>query len=164
MRRPGRFDREVSITVPNAEQRAAILVSACTIIDSINQPLTNPNGNSQRYHTKKMPLGPCCDLDAIAAQTVAYVGADLAAVTRTAAMHALRRHATQSRLRRQKGRTATFSSYRFLFTRQRKEGGCHYRRRFPGGHCSNRSFHTSRWDRKCGHAHALGRHWRAFEH
>ncbi|RKP33727.1 P-loop containing nucleoside triphosphate hydrolase protein, partial [Dimargaris cristalligena] len=63
LRRPGRFDREVSIDVPTETARAAIL----------------------RYHTRKLPLAPDLDLDYLAAMTTGYVGADLAALCREAA-------------------------------------------------------------------------------
>lgn len=72
LRRPGRFDYEVRIGMPNSEERREIL----------------------EVHTRSMPLGPDVDLADIAAQTAGYTGADLAAVAREAAMEALRRART----------------------------------------------------------------------
>lgn len=70
LRRPGRFDRELSITVPNVRQRAAIL----------------------HFHLQAMPMAPDCCLDRLAERTVGYVGADLAALCRGAGLRALKRH------------------------------------------------------------------------
>jgi len=69
LRRPGRFDREIVIGVPTREGRKEIL----------------------QIHTRGMPLAEDVDLDAIASATHGYVGADLAALAREAAMNALRR-------------------------------------------------------------------------
>lgn len=68
LRRPGRFDREIALTVPDRGGRRAILA----------------------VHTRGMPLTDTVDLDHIAAVTHGYVGADLAALSREAAMSALR--------------------------------------------------------------------------
>jgi len=72
LRRPGRFDYEVRIGMPNGEERREIL----------------------QVHTRAMPLAPDVDLADLAAQTAGYTGADLAAVAREAAMDALRRART----------------------------------------------------------------------
>jgi len=69
LRRPGRFDREIEIGVPNKEGRKEIL----------------------QIHTRGMPLSDKVDLDKLADMTYGYVGADLAALCKEAAMHALRR-------------------------------------------------------------------------
>ena len=69
LRRPGRFDREIEIGVPDRNGRLEIL----------------------QIHTRGMPLDKDVDLDAIANKTHGYVGADLAALCREAAMAALRR-------------------------------------------------------------------------
>jgi transitional endoplasmic reticulum ATPase len=68
LRRPGRFDREIEIGVPNAEARREILA----------------------IHTRTMPLATDVSLDALAASTHGFVGADLEALCREAAMTALR--------------------------------------------------------------------------
>jgi transitional endoplasmic reticulum ATPase len=69
LRRPGRFDREVSLHPPDAQGRAEIL----------------------RIHSRDMPLGGDVDLTELARITPGYVGADLAALCRESAMAALRR-------------------------------------------------------------------------
>ena len=70
LRRPGRFDREIVIPVPNVEGRRAIL----------------------RIHSRRMPLAPDVDLDRLAAITHAFVGADLEVLCKEAGMVALRRY------------------------------------------------------------------------
>ncbi len=69
LRRPGRFDREIEIGVPDRHGRREIL----------------------QIHTRGMPLEEGVDLDRIGNITHGFVGADLAAVAREAAMHALKR-------------------------------------------------------------------------
>jgi transitional endoplasmic reticulum ATPase len=69
LRRPGRFDRELAIGVPDRAGRREIL----------------------SIFTRAMPLGEDVDLDALAAQTHGFVGADLEALCREAGMSALRR-------------------------------------------------------------------------
>ena len=70
LRRPGRFDREIVIPVPNVEGRRAIL----------------------RIHSRRMPLAPDVDLERLAQITHAFVGADLEALCKEAGMVALRRY------------------------------------------------------------------------
>lgn len=69
LRRPGRFDREIVIGVPDVEGRREIL----------------------SIHTRGMPLGEDVDLDELARVTYGFVGADIAALARESAMDALRR-------------------------------------------------------------------------
>ncbi len=69
LRRPGRFDREIEIGVPDQKGRLEIL----------------------QIHTRSMPIEENVDLAKLAAITHGFVGADLAALTREAAMQALRR-------------------------------------------------------------------------
>lgn len=69
LRRPGRFDREIPIPIPDRPARLAIL----------------------RIHTRGMPLVPDVDLEHLAEVTHGFVGADLAALCREAAMTALHR-------------------------------------------------------------------------
>ncbi len=69
LRRPGRFDREIEIGVPDKEGRKEIL----------------------EIHTRKMPLAEDVDLEELAEMTNGFVGADLEALCKEAAMHALRR-------------------------------------------------------------------------
>ncbi|KAL1925285.1 uncharacterized protein VTP21DRAFT_168 [Calcarisporiella thermophila] len=68
LRRFGRFDREVDISIPDPTGRLEIL----------------------RIHTKNMKLGDDVDLEQIAAETHGYVGADLASLCSEAAMQQIR--------------------------------------------------------------------------
>lgn len=69
LRRPGRFDREIVIGVPDEKGRREIL----------------------GIHTRGMPLAADVQLDGLARQTYGFVGADLAALTREAAIESVRR-------------------------------------------------------------------------
>lgn len=69
LRRPGRFDREIVVGVPDDRGRREIL----------------------GIHTRGMPLGDTVDLAELARTTYGFVGADLAALTREAAIEAVRR-------------------------------------------------------------------------
>jgi transitional endoplasmic reticulum ATPase len=69
LRRPGRFDREIVIGVPDEHGRREVL----------------------GIHTRGMPLGEGVDLDELARTTHGFVGADLAALAREAAIEAVRR-------------------------------------------------------------------------
>jgi len=69
LRRPGRFDREIVIGVPDRDGRKEIL----------------------QIHTRGMPLAKDVDLDALANVTHGFVGADLEGVCKEAAMSALRK-------------------------------------------------------------------------
>jgi transitional endoplasmic reticulum ATPase len=70
LRRPGRFDREIVLPVPNVEGRLAIL----------------------KIHSRRMPLADDVDLERLAQITHAFVGADLEALCKEAGMVALRRY------------------------------------------------------------------------
>src|SRR5690348_8443794 len=69
LRRPGRFDREIEIGIPNQEGRFDIL----------------------QIHTRGMPLTDDVNLESIAKVTHGFVGADLEALSKEAAMRSLRR-------------------------------------------------------------------------
>lgn len=69
LRRPGRFDREISVPIPDKHGRLEIL----------------------NVHTQGMPLGKDVALENLAAITHGYVGADLEALAREAAMTKLRK-------------------------------------------------------------------------
>ena len=69
LRRPGRFDREIIVGVPDERGRREIL----------------------GIHTRGMPLGDRVDLAELARTTYGFVGADLAALAREAAIDAVRR-------------------------------------------------------------------------
>jgi len=69
LRRPGRFDREIEVRVPDAEGRKEIFM----------------------IHTRGMPLAEDVDLDEYVQLTHGFTGSDIAALCREAAMNALRR-------------------------------------------------------------------------
>ena len=69
LRRPGRFDREIEIGVPDKEGRLEIL----------------------QIHTRGMPLEKDVDLEIIANMSHGFVGADLQAVAKEAGIRALRK-------------------------------------------------------------------------
>ncbi len=69
LRRPGRFDREIEIGVPDREGRLEVL----------------------QIHTRGMPLADDVDLKRLADITHGFVGADLEALAKEAAIRALRR-------------------------------------------------------------------------
>ena len=70
LRRPGRFDREIAIGVPNIRGRGEIL----------------------EIYARSMPIAPDVDRAGLAEVTHGFTGADLAALCREAAMASLRRH------------------------------------------------------------------------
>ncbi len=70
LRRPGRFDREIELPVPDKKARKQIL----------------------DIHTRGMPLAKDVDLDYFSNITHGFVGADLSALTKEAAMRALSRY------------------------------------------------------------------------
>ena len=70
LRRPGRFDREIEIGIPDKQGRYEILM----------------------IHTRGMPLAGDVDLKALSERTHGFTGADLAALARETAMKALRRY------------------------------------------------------------------------
>jgi transitional endoplasmic reticulum ATPase len=70
LRRPGRFDREIAINVPDQKARKEIL----------------------QIHTRGMPLAKDVDLDKLAEMTIGYTGADLEILCKEAAMKALKKY------------------------------------------------------------------------
>lgn len=70
LRRPGRFDREIEIGVPNQASRLEIL----------------------QIHTRGMPLDEDVDLERLASSLHGYTGADIRALCQEAALIALRRY------------------------------------------------------------------------
>ena len=70
LRRPGRFDREFEISVPNEDGRHEILL----------------------IHTRGMPMAPDMDVEKLAPQLHGYTGADIKSLCREAAMKAIRRY------------------------------------------------------------------------
>lgn len=71
--RPGRFDRQILVSLPTEPGRLQIL----------------------RIHTRKMPLGPDVDLDRLAKVTPGFSGADLANIANEAALLTVRRDAAE---------------------------------------------------------------------
>ncbi|MCK4424157.1 CDC48 family AAA ATPase [Candidatus Bathyarchaeota archaeon] len=76
LRRPGRFDREIEIGVPDKKARYETL----------------------QIHTRGMPLAEDVDLKKLCAMSHGYTGADVAALCRETAMKALRRYLPQINL------------------------------------------------------------------
>jgi len=77
LRRPGRFDREIEISVPDKKGRYEVL----------------------QIHTRGMPLAEeNVDLNKLSEMTHGYTGADLSALSRETAMKALRRYLPQINL------------------------------------------------------------------
>ena len=70
LRRPGRFDREFEITVPNEDGRLEILI----------------------IHTRGMPVSDDVDLKDLASELHGYTGADIKSLCREAAMKSIRRY------------------------------------------------------------------------
>jgi transitional endoplasmic reticulum ATPase len=93
LRRPGRFDREIAIGVPDRTARAQIL----------------------GIHSRRMPLGPDVDLGEIAEITHGYVGADLEVLCKEAGMVALRRLIPQVRF--EADQAPQFDALAFRITR-----------------------------------------------
>lgn len=80
LRRPGRFDREIEIGVPDRQGRYEIL----------------------QIHTRNMPLAKDVDLQRLADISHGYTGADLLSLCREAAMKALRRYLPETNLEEEK--------------------------------------------------------------
>ncbi|MCE2614725.1 MAG: AAA family ATPase, partial [Nitrosopumilus sp. (ex Thoosa mismalolli)] len=70
LRRPGRFDREFEISVPNEDGRLEILL----------------------IHTRGMPVSDDIDLKDLASELHGYTGADIKSLCREAAMKSIRRY------------------------------------------------------------------------
>jgi transitional endoplasmic reticulum ATPase len=76
LRRPGRFDREIEVGVPSKDGRLQIL----------------------KIHTRGMPLTKNVKLEELASLTHGFVGADLEALAKEAAMNVLRKYLPQMKL------------------------------------------------------------------
>ena len=76
LRRPGRFDREIEIGVPDKQGRHEVL----------------------QIHTRGMPLAEDVDIKKLSEMTHGYTGADLSSLGRETAMKALRRYLPQINL------------------------------------------------------------------
>ncbi len=75
LRRPGRFDREIEIGVPDRDGRLYVL----------------------RIHTRGMPLAKDVDLDKLADLSHGFVGADLQALAKESAMRAVTAHSSRNK-------------------------------------------------------------------
>ena len=80
MRRPGRFDREVEITVPDDDGRYDVL----------------------QIHTRGMPIAKNVDLKDLASDLHGYTGADIKSLCREAAIKSIRRYIPQIDLETEK--------------------------------------------------------------
>ena len=76
LRRPGRFDREIEVGVPSKDGRLQIL----------------------KIHTRGMPLTKTVKLEELASITHGFVGADIEALAKEAAMNVLRKYLPQMKL------------------------------------------------------------------
>jgi len=99
LRRPGRFDTEIEIGVPNAEGRLEILL----------------------IHTRGMPLAQDIDIPALSKELHGYTGADIKALCREAAMKALRRYLPEIDLEQETVSPSTLGEIE-IRTRDFKEG------------------------------------------
>ena len=70
LRRPGRFDREMEISVPNADGRLEVML----------------------IHTRGMPIGDDVNLKSLASELHGYTGADMKSLCREAAIRSIRRY------------------------------------------------------------------------
>ena len=70
LRRPGRFDREIEISVPNADGRLEVM----------------------RIHTRGMPISKDTNLKALSSELSGYTGADMKSLCREAAIRSIRRY------------------------------------------------------------------------
>ena len=70
LRRPGRFDREMEISVPNADGRLEVM----------------------QIHTRGMPIADDVNLKSLAAELHGYTGADMKSLCREAAIRSIRRY------------------------------------------------------------------------
>lgn len=90
LRRPGRFDREFEISVPNKDGRLEIL----------------------HIHTRGMPLADDADLDTLASELHGYTGADIKSLCREAAIKSIHRYLPEIDLETEKIPSLTLQSMR----------------------------------------------------
>lgn len=88
LRRPGRFDREIEISVPNADGRFEIL----------------------QIHTRGMPIADDVELKRLAGELHGYTGADIKSLCREAALKAIRRYLPEIDLETEKVSTEILQS------------------------------------------------------
>jgi transitional endoplasmic reticulum ATPase len=88
LRRPGRFDREFEISVPNEDGRLEILL----------------------VHTRGMPIGQDIDLKELSSELHGYTGADIKSLCREAAIKSIRRYLPEIDLETEKIPTSVLQS------------------------------------------------------
>ena len=88
LRRPGRFDREIEVSVPNVDGRLEIL----------------------QIHTRGMPIADDVELRRLAAELHGYTGADIKSLCREAALKAIRRFLPEIDLETEKVSTEILQS------------------------------------------------------
>ena len=80
LRRPGRFDREMEISVPNADGRLEVM----------------------EIHTRGMPIASDVNLKVLSSELNGYTGADMKSLCREAAMRSIRRYLPEIHLETEK--------------------------------------------------------------
>ena len=88
LRRPGRFDREMEISVPNADGRLEVM----------------------RIHTRGMPIADDVNLKSLASELHGYTGADMKSLCREAAIRSIRRYLPEIDLETEKIPTKVLQS------------------------------------------------------
>ena len=88
LRRPGRFDREMEISVPNADGRLEVM----------------------QIHTRGMPIADDVNLKSLAAELHGYTGADMKSLCREAAIRSIRRYLPEIDLETEKIPTKVLQS------------------------------------------------------
>jgi len=88
LRRPGRFDREMEISVPNADGRLEVM----------------------RIHTRGMPIAKDVNLKILSSELNGYTGADMKSLCREAAIRSIRRYLPEISLETEKIPTKVLQS------------------------------------------------------
>jgi transitional endoplasmic reticulum ATPase len=88
LRRPGRFDREMEISVPNADGRLEVM----------------------QIHTRGMPIADDVNLKSLASELHGYTGADMKSLCREAAIRSIRRYLPEIDLETEKIPTKVLQS------------------------------------------------------
>ena len=94
LRRPGRFDREMEISVPNADGRLEVM----------------------EIHTRGMPIAKDVNLKILSSELNGYTGADMKSLCREAAMRSIRRYLPEIDLETEKIPTKVLQSMEVKLT------------------------------------------------
>ena len=94
LRRPGRFDREMEISVPNADGRLEVM----------------------EIHTRGMPIAKDVNLKILSSELTGYTGADMKSLCREAAMRSIRRYLPEIDLETEKIPTKVLQSMEVKLT------------------------------------------------